>query len=294
MASYSAFFSSGLLAPRQAYDNPTTPSKPKAIDGFPTPYGDSSPIRPASPLPTHSDAIVVDEPMELDYPSGRESTPTQHTVTASLQAAAKITSAAAGSSATAQAQPRLRRRRSSLTIAVSPLTSIRSPTRTVGAALQMQRHLAMNPGRSRGGSLSSSNPPSAVEGFTMFGMASSVASEGTSLTGRLRSGSVGSSVYRAPPPATAGITSRGLRKHVRRVTSVPAPVPPPSAPLPALPQLPFSAKSFPRTPFSYQNHDMPGSAGIPAAMSGQKLKGRDRGFSVSSTVGRIDEEMKEN
>ncbi|KAF6760810.1 hypothetical protein DFP72DRAFT_881529 [Ephemerocybe angulata] len=259
----------------------------------------SSPIRPASPLPTHSDAIVVDEPMELDYPSGRESTPTQHTVTASLQAAAKITSTAAGSSATAQ--PRLRRRRSSLTIGVSPLTAIRSPTRTVGAALQMQRHLAMNPGRSRGGSLSSSNPPSAVEGFMMFGMAtsSSVASEGTSLAGRLRSGSVGSNVYhtRAPlnPPATAGITSRYV--HVRRVTSVPAPVPPPSAPLPALPQVPFSAgmaKAFTRTPFSYQNHDMPGSAGIPAAMSGQKLKGRDRGFSVSSTVGRIDEEMKEN
>ncbi|TEB20795.1 hypothetical protein FA13DRAFT_1800623 [Coprinellus micaceus] len=302
MTAYSAFFSSGLLAPRSSLDIfPNTPSKGRSpTSGFPTPYGDSSPIRPVSPLPP-----TQSEPDEMDIESSsvfaRESTPTQHSVSAALAQHHRSTSTVSISSTTSnasnsgngsgsQAQPRtLRKRRSSLTLGTSPLTAIRSPTRNVGAALQLQRHLGS---RSRSGSVTGpiddTFPVHNVHGIGM-----GVATEATSLMGRLRSGSVGSSLhYNGSPPV------RGTRRHVRRTTSVPAPVPPPSAPLPALPPLPplpmgagafqKSAGAVSRTPFSFQNKDVPGSAGVPTS-----IKGRARGLSIAS-VARIEEDVKEN
>lgn len=82
-----------------------------------------------------------------------------------------------------------------------------------------------------------------------------------------------------------------LRRHVRRTTSVPAPAPPPSLPLPDLPPVPLSAGVVSRMPFSFQNGEVPGS--VYTASAKGIFKGRDRGLSVCS-VGRIDEEMKEN
>ncbi|KAJ3531557.1 hypothetical protein NMY22_g8107 [Coprinellus aureogranulatus] len=96
-------------------------------------------------------------------------------------------------------------------------------------------------------------------------------------------------------PLSAAV-ARGNRRHVRRTTSVPAPVPPPSSPLPALPPLPMTSvvrKPTSRTPFAFQNHDMPESAGAPAGTSAP-FKGHNRGLSIASSVDKIDEDLKEN
>ena len=191
MATYSAFFSSGLLAPRNDYTLPKTPGKDGSL---PTAYGDSSPIRPVSPLPPHSDSDTdTDDDMDTDYASQRESTPTQRSVSCSLAASAHSGSAKSTGGAPAGgpggAPTRtLRKRRSSLTLGTSPITSIRSPSRNAGAALQFQRHLSMAPGnRSRSGSMT--NDGAGYPSFGSIGLGNAVASEGTSLMGRLRSGS---------------------------------------------------------------------------------------------------------
>lgn len=71
--------------------------------------------------------------------------------------------------------PRLRKRRSSLSMAASPMAGIKSATRNAGTALQ--RTGFMSPSRSRSGSINE------------YGLG--VATEQTSLTGRMRSGSLG-------------------------------------------------------------------------------------------------------
>ncbi|TFK20261.1 hypothetical protein FA15DRAFT_659229 [Coprinopsis marcescibilis] len=283
MTGYSALFSAGLLA--TSYGFPKTPSKDRSSnysDTLPLPLRDGSPVRPVSPLPGSSDSDV-----DMDCDSAREATPTQQ----SVSAAAASTSA----TTTTKSQPRLRKRRSSLTITTSPMTSIRSPMRTAGAALQLQRHLALaSPGsRSRSGSMT--QPPSAVEGtFSSVyvpGAGSSMGTEGTSIMGRLRSGSMGSA--RSPPMASAVPTR--IRRHVRRVTSVPAPMPPPTTPLPDVPGFPSTMlRSAPRTPLSFQNSESTNTFfGMGPAVKPSRST-RDRGLSVGSPVGRIDEEMKEN
>ncbi|KAF9465659.1 hypothetical protein BDZ94DRAFT_1253619 [Collybia nuda] len=67
------------------------------------------------------------------------------------------------------------------------MNAIRSPARTAGAALQLQMHLP-SPPRSRSGSLSTTAPTQDPYGNIGIG---NLASEGTSLVGRMRSGSVG-------------------------------------------------------------------------------------------------------
>ncbi|KAJ3761748.1 hypothetical protein EV360DRAFT_67615 [Lentinula raphanica] len=173
MTTYSAFFSSGLLAPPHLY---------------PSMYNNSN-------LDVEDHA----SDMELD----RSMTPTSTNMDGSM-------------SSVQQPQPRLRRRRSSLTIGASPLNTIKSPSRAAGTALQLQRHLYNTPSRSRSGSVSS------VMG-NGEDISSNIASEKTSLYRRMRSGSVGSVLK----------SKRGTRR------GVPGPsFPPPSAPLPALPPIP--------------------------------------------------------
>ncbi|KAJ3806130.1 hypothetical protein F5876DRAFT_81019 [Lentinula aff. lateritia] len=153
MTTYSAFFSSGLLAA------PHMSSSHLMYNNHIPRHGDVSPS-----LLTITDALDDTSDIDLD----RSSTPTLTSIETSMH----------------QTQ-RLRRRRSSLTIGTSPINAIKSPSRAAGNALQLQRHLFTTPGRSRSGSTSS--VMSIGEEVN-----SNIASENTSLYRRMRSGSVGS------------------------------------------------------------------------------------------------------
>ncbi|KAG5643935.1 hypothetical protein DXG03_009345 [Asterophora parasitica] len=281
MTTYSAFFSSGLLAPHHAsyagYGHLNTDSY--------TDYDGPSPATSSSPLPDS----------DIESERDRDITPTPDASSPSTFSSGSHTT-----STTIQPQPRLRRRRSSLKVGTSPMNSIRSPTRNAGAALQLQMHLP-NPARSRSGSLSTT---AQTDLYGNIGMGN-VASEGTSLVGRMRSGSVGA-VLRP-------------RRGVRRLASVPAPAPPPTAPLPAIPALllspaaqgwlgPHSAPlngSFHQTcvPFITSNTVMNNAEMRPPLVTRlssesvtratQPARGRERSFSLSNGL-TIDEEMKEN
>ncbi|KAJ6581149.1 hypothetical protein B0H19DRAFT_1369559 [Mycena capillaripes] len=162
-----------------------------------------------------------------------------------------------------------RKRRSSITSSASPVSAMklaRSPARAAGNAWHMA-HLASNsPGRSRSASLN-------------------VASEDTSMLGRMRSGSVGSRLRTKKP-----LTNR------RPVALLFAPTPPPpSAPLPALPlcapaRPPFSRLAIqPALPVAGVFYQSPASP-VPSSPSTEfyHAPGVWKGFST------IDEEMKEN
>ncbi|KAH7922651.1 hypothetical protein BV22DRAFT_1037255 [Leucogyrophana mollusca] len=149
MATYSAFFSSGLLAPyRPSIDIDTSAPCDRDLSVTPTPSTSTS--------NTH-----------LSIP-----------------------------------RPHVRKRRSSINIAASPIALIKSPTRNAASALQ--RTGLMSPTRSRAGSVNE-------------------ACDGNSLFGRMRSGSL-------------NIRSR---RTVRKTNPT---APPPTAPLPALPPPSPSAK----------------------------------------------------
>ncbi|KAJ7132169.1 hypothetical protein C8R44DRAFT_730881 [Mycena epipterygia] len=109
------------------------------------------------------------------------------------------------------ARPPLRKRRSSITASASPVSSMKlakSPARAAGNAWHIANVAANSPSRSRSGSASMN-----------------VASEDTSMLGRMRSGSLGSRLRTKKP-----LTNR------RPLALLFAPTPPPpSAPLPALP-----------------------------------------------------------
>ncbi|KAH6915585.1 hypothetical protein BKA70DRAFT_464852 [Coprinopsis sp. MPI-PUGE-AT-0042] len=299
MAGYSALFSAGLLAPSGfgLGDLPKTPSKDRATKGssgsLHIPIGDSSPIRPVSPLPrahsesdTDTDIDLSDHDMDTDFK--RDITPTQQSVAR----------ARAGSGSSIGTMPRLRRRRSSLTVATSPMNVIRSPIRTAGNALHLQRAIS----RSRSGSLASSPPTESV--FNFFGGGQNEASHGTSLMGRLRSGSVGAALSHSRPPPPPGAVHGRIRRYLRRTSSMtpgPAPAPPPTAPLPdvppvpALPSLSSLRLSMPpnrRGSVSFRNDAPKATVNSNSAVKPTKPT-RDRGLSVSSNVETIDEEMKE-
>jgi hypothetical protein len=200
MTSYSAFFSSGLLAAPLMYNNHSF--------SFPRRQDESSSTRAFVPSSSMSSSLtdILDDTSDIEL--DRSNTPTP----------AGQSSSSTTHQAQAQPQPRLRRRRSSLTIGTSPMNIIRSPTRSVGNALQLQRHLLTSPGRSRSGSASS---VISIEEEQLHGGSGNIASERTSLVGRMRSGSVGSALKS------------------RRIRRFPGPsCPPPSAPLPPLPSIP--------------------------------------------------------
>ncbi|KAJ3726519.1 hypothetical protein DFJ43DRAFT_1002020 [Lentinula guzmanii] len=122
MTTYSAFFSSGLLAAPHVYSSHSVYN-----NRIPS-HGDPSPS-----LLNVSDVIDDTSDLELD----------------------RSTNVDGQATSTHQAQHCIRRRRSSLTVGTSPMNIIKSPSRAAGTALQLQRHLLTSPGRSRSGSTSS-------------------------------------------------------------------------------------------------------------------------------------------
>ncbi|KAK0466703.1 hypothetical protein IW261DRAFT_1113410 [Armillaria novae-zelandiae] len=233
MTAYSAFFSSGLLAPRHIFTANLN------INSF----IDS----PSSPLLDDASDIEVDE--ERVHVSVPET----------LAIASSVL------------RPRLRKRRSSLSIGTS-LNALKSPARNASNALQIQIHLQAPPSRSRSGSLSSVMGTLVENEFQP-----SVASEGTSLVGRMRSGSVG--------------TSLRPRRPIRR-TQAPAPsMPPPTAPLP---ELPSCAADKPKITWPSRRPSPPDHARLPLAQSLQPTSAAQPQPFRGEPRGAIDEEMKEN
>lgn len=164
MTTYSTFFSSGLLAA----------TRHASFDSYDSYAGfeDPCPLSPSSPLP--------DSDIEID--GDRISTRTPVTTSHSF----------INSSTTNPPRPRLRKRKSSLTVGCSPMNAIRSPARNAGVAFQLQMHP-----RSRSGSVTNA-PTTDLDPNSKYSIAvglgirtSNLASEGTSLVGRMRSGSVG-------------------------------------------------------------------------------------------------------
>ncbi|KAG0704561.1 hypothetical protein DFH29DRAFT_910876 [Suillus ampliporus] len=116
MVTYSAFFSSGLLAPYRPRATTTAP--------------------PSSPMPMPSSPT---HPVDRDL----SVTPTPSSKSNNINAVAVPTANAD--------HPRMRRRRSSINIAANPMALIKSPSRNAGSALQ--RTGVMSPTRSRAGSV---------------------------------------------------------------------------------------------------------------------------------------------
>ena len=185
---YSAFFSSGLLAQRTPQKKLNSSS---SWDDNADAVFDRSPSRPSSPIPIPDDSL-----MDIDMASyglddsRRSTTPTPETTTPMQSPQpVKIHSKSQTQQQPQQqsTQPMLRKRRSSLTLAISPMNAIRSPTRTASNAIHLQRQLstAVSP-RSRSGSVSGED--ATASRYSNVGVASSE----TSLEGRMRSGSLGS------------------------------------------------------------------------------------------------------
>ncbi|KAJ6469750.1 hypothetical protein C8R47DRAFT_1222816 [Mycena vitilis] len=166
--------------------------------------------------------------------------------------------------ASSRPQSPTRKRRSSITSAMSPVSAMKlakSPTRAAGNAWHIAHLAAASPGRSRSGSLD-------------------VASEDTSMLGRMRSGSVGSRLRSKRP-----LTNR------RPVAMLFAPTPPPpSAPLPALPlcapaRPPLSRLAIqPALPPADVFTTKPPASPLPSSPS----------LELYHAFNTIDEEMKEN
>ncbi|KAI0655893.1 hypothetical protein C8Q70DRAFT_1047052 [Cubamyces menziesii] len=202
---YSSFFSSGLLAqpsPRAITPRPGSPTTPRAALSSLAP-DDTTPTGPA----TVQDVFSSNESQTLPSISVAAPTPTTE----------------------GDSRPRLRRRRSSLAGAASPLTNMKSsvPIRQAAASVQRQ-NLAL---RSRAGSdasILSTATASSVSSFGAAGPENAPASntQRPGIIGRLRSGSLGTALLRP---------RRGLRR-----AAPPMPAPPPTAPLPAVPPVPSS------------------------------------------------------
>ncbi|KAH9859072.1 hypothetical protein C2E23DRAFT_899352 [Lenzites betulinus] len=201
---YSSFFSSGLLAqpsPRVLTPRPASPTTPRPSTASLAPE-DTTPTAPAP-------AVVPD-------------------VFSESQVLPSISVAAPSNE---DSRPRLRRRRSSLAGAASPLATMKSSAPMRQAAVSAQRqNLAL---RSRAGSdasILSTATASSVSSFSAMGLdivPAPTVQRPTGLMGRLRSGSLGTALLRP-------------RRALRRAAAPPMPAPPPNAPLPALPPVPAS------------------------------------------------------
>lgn len=251
-------------------------------------------------MPMEDDSDIEDLDITMDADSARVP------MAVATSAGGRSRSGSVASTVHQGQRPRLRKRRSSVNIGTSPMNAIKSPQRNAGNALHVQQRLPPLPttgsmGRSRSGSLSflGWGAPSTAETCDV----PNAASQNTSLFGRMRSGSIG----------TSSITSMFRpRRAARRLVSVPAPLPPPTAPLPALPTEAIKhtkskslfqdtsifsnskgvfSQSGARPPLTQRTESM--DVPLPPV----KPKGRDRAYSCTKdvTVGsRIDEEMKEN
>jgi len=195
--------------------------------------------------PSPSQSAIPDDSDLAD----RETTPTPRRISADRSAnqlANESRIDAASSRSNEPSDPTRPRRRSSLSRGTSPMTAIKSPTRTAEAAAQLQHHLTLtSPRHPRtdvlGGVLYNIDPKG--DGFDV-----QVAINGTRLVGRMRTGSVGGGVTartlgsQFPPVKSGNGTSTGAtrpHRHIRRTLSTGFPIlPPPNAPLPALPPVP--------------------------------------------------------
>ncbi|PPR05238.1 hypothetical protein CVT24_010343 [Panaeolus cyanescens] len=324
---YSPFFSSGLLAPHtprrrtiswdefssQAFTKPSTlstttsSSPPDSL----APSRNSSPCRPSSP---RHDSMALDEDAAMDVDAvelrsiqktraqeiddRRSLTPTPQTHGPANSGAGshlripapKISADTASPNPNAQNTPRLRRRRSSLTQATSPMNAIKSPARAAGSALLLQMQLAgvtTNPGlitRARSGSLTGA-VVAATEGSSLMGRLRSGSCSNVNSTAILASASSTSAVSRVEPPKAAFRPRRGVRGRVVTLP-IPAPSPPPNAPLPALPQDAKAQVSSDLLP-SLDSVPSAGTA-IPttptASKSATRTSARARGLSVSNSA----------
>jgi len=179
--SYSSFFSSGLSA-IQHLTPPSSPTQPVRPD---------SPVVPPTPIREAADI------------SNEDQTPTP---TNPFQAFGTE-------------RPKLRKRRSSLTVNTSPLVQFKGSYRGATAAVQRQN-------RSRSGSVNDFSQ-SRSTGF---------ATEETNIIGRLRSGSIGNSLRCSSPVLYLVLQHVNLGTHrSRRI--IRGARPPPSTPLPPLPTL---------------------------------------------------------
>ncbi|KAI0821686.1 hypothetical protein BC628DRAFT_1328993 [Trametes gibbosa] len=205
---YSSFFSSGLLSqhsPRPLTPRPASPTTPRPSTVSLAPE-DTTPTAPA-PAAAH-DVFSATEDQVL--PSISVAAPSNEQ----------------------DSRPRLRRRRSSLAGAASPLANMKSsaPMRQVAASVQRQ-NLTL---RSRAGSdasILSTATASSVSSFSAMGLdnvSAPAVQRPSGFLGRLRSGSLGTALMRP-------------RRALRRAAAPPMPAPPPNAPLPALPPLPVSS-----------------------------------------------------
>ncbi|KAF9483074.1 hypothetical protein BDN70DRAFT_360516 [Pholiota conissans] len=346
--SYSSFFSSGLLAPhtprrcerRGTFSSDTSEGYVESDSAPPSPSQPSSPgmLLPeehATPMDIDMADFAIsrkDKDMER-----RSATPTPHTLirdgsTTPMQSPrlGKATPLRPHTQshlpmqtdapqpqpqpqAQAQAQqPRLRRRRSSLTQGTSPMGAIRSPTRAAGAALQVQKAVSRGRSGSLGGDVSVMTA-GAGGGYHTRSSTAGVATEATSLVGRMRSGSC--SNVGGPPSSGASVSPTNVRprRALRRILTTPVPgirAPPPTTPLPALPPVPSAPHSasfhqLQHQPRSTKINFGPETTGAPSSPPGASTKptgytsARARGLSVSSSTlsgeeNRIDEDMKEN
>jgi hypothetical protein len=169
MSGYSSIFSSGLLAtPRpnvfSDYADHSTPSQsygPVNVDSDP----DTTPTK-LNTLPTPSSEEV------MDYFIPRSRASSNASVTSSLNGA-----------------PRLRRRRSSLSVATNGLGAVKSPQRNAGIALQ--RSALMGMGMGTGVRPSSGSTDVGPTGIPRADEGSYVSAPSRSVGGRSRSGSTG-------------------------------------------------------------------------------------------------------
>ncbi|KAF8336006.1 hypothetical protein F5887DRAFT_988256 [Amanita rubescens] len=315
MVSYSPFFSSGLLAPPVTiYNQKDLPvhvslEDEEMVDASPRMIGLSPAAAPSSPM-----TIPDDSDVETEFKIFDRITPTLSRTRSSASgrsallsscelsriitdmettgvglASAHITAdsgchAAAGQNQMTPRSPsqppngqRLRRRRSSLAGATSPKCAIKSPTKSVGHALELQRLLG-SPTRTRSNSLN------LAAAATDILTGNKVIPEQNTFLTRLRSCS----------------TSSFRRRTLRRVSMAP-PAPPPTAPLPDLPAsladtplcgfLPVPPKTaipiMNRAPLAQKAAVFP----IDAAPT-MCRRGRDRSYSINTHY-RIDE-LKEN
>lgn len=169
MSGYSSIFSSGLLAtPRpnifSDYVDYSTPSQscgPVNVDSDP----DTTPTK-LNTLPTPSSEEVT------DYFIPRSRASSNASVTSSLNGA-----------------PRLRRRRSSLSVATNGLGAVKSPQRNAGIALQ--RSALMGMGMGTGVRPSSGSTDVGLTGMSRADEGSYVSAPSRPVGGRSRSGSTG-------------------------------------------------------------------------------------------------------
>ncbi len=251
MTAYSAFFSSGLLAPRHIFTANLNVNS----------FIDS----PSSPLLDDASDIEVDDDRHMSVPE-------------TMVAANSVL------------RPRLRKRRSSLSIGTS-INALKSPSRNASTALQIQIHLQSSPSRSRSGSLSS------VMGTLVENeYQPNIASQGTSLVGRMRSGSVGTSLRYVSLTSTFFDAADMWfavrpRRPIRR-TQAPAPsLPPPTTPLPELPSF---AADKPKIAWPSRRSSPPDHARQPLAQSLQPTSAAQPQPFRGELRGAFDEEMKEN